>query len=221
MCIWSPYYLLYYIYGMYIYTTHTVVPLGYISETRFSTHIQKKSFSIFLIQKLCMSIKYVYWSKKKKKICECTLIKKLFFPRLFSSLYGYLCIFFSVGMYIFCTKDSGKVIFYPYRWIYLAIIFKLSFVIFCLLQKTGDIFIIWAEHSLCGAAREIKIWKIKWLLIVWFVWGWWMKKKFLIIFHFLTASYCVTVVFIYLFFIVVIVEWRNEQSGEFMIKVWR
>lgn len=61
------------------------------------------------------------------KICECTLIKKVF-SRLFSSLYGYSSIFV-----YFAQKTAEKSFFT--RWIYLAIIFKLSFVIFCLLHK--------------------------------------------------------------------------------------
>lgn len=44
--------------------------------------------------------------------------------------------------------------------------------------------------------------------------GWWIKSFWL--FFTFNSGYCVTVVFIYLFFIVV--EWQNEQSWEFMIK---
>lgn len=119
------------------------------------------------------------------KICECTLIKKVFFwARLFSSFYGYLSIF------VYFAQKTAEKSFFTRWWIYLAIIFKLSFVIFCLLEN-GNIYM----RSCVEQHVKLKYGKSNdfWLCGLFGMVG---IKSFWLFFTF-NSGFCVTVVFIY------------------------
>lgn len=124
---------------------------------------QKKKVFQFSWYKSCVyvhKICYVYWSKNLWMYLN---QKTFFLPLLFSSLYGYLSIFC-----VFCTKDSGKVIFYPVN--LLSNHFQIVICNILFAQHNRGIYLYLCERCVCWAAREIKIWKIKWLLIVRLVW---------------------------------------------------